>query len=245
MRKIVESAYREVYSRSDAVVLLSEAFKEQYVEMADAADTAKLWIVPNPYTGEPLDNERVEDGLSHKEREVLMVSRMVFCQKRPDRMLRIWKKVEESCPDWHLTLIGDGDYAEAMRSLIRRWNLKHVTMTGQTDPTFYYRKASILCLTSSTEGFGLVLLEAARHGVVPMAFDSFGAVHDLIEDGENGCLIAPFDLDDYANRLTTLMKDSELRNRLAKNAIKQSDKFGLDTIIPRWYHLFESLCSTR
>jgi glycosyltransferase involved in cell wall biosynthesis len=44
-------------------------------------------------------------------------------------------------------------------------------------------------MTSAYEGWGLTLTEAQQMGVVPIAFDSFGAVYDIIENEYNGLII--------------------------------------------------------
>lgn len=46
-------------------------------------------------------------------------------------------------------------------------------------------------MTSTFEGFGLVLPEAMQHGCVPMAFNSYAAVRDLVIPGETGILAPP------------------------------------------------------
>ena len=88
----------------------------------------------------------------------------------------------------------------------------------------------------------MVLLEAAAFGCVPVAFDSFAAVRDIIDDGENGALVPAFDLDAYAETLARLMRNDALRERLAKNAQTQiREKFSMDQIVKKWEELFSRL----
>lgn len=65
-------------------------------------------------------------------------------------------------------------------------NLRNIEFKGTQPSEPYYAESSVLCMTSTYEGFPMVLIEAQQYGCVPMAFDSFEAVHDIIEDGENG-----------------------------------------------------------
>ena len=64
-------------------------------------------------------------------------------------------------------------------------------------------------MTSAFEGFGMTLVEAQQYGVVPLAMDTYGSLHDIITDGQNGEIIADNDLDEYARRLRVLMENSE------------------------------------
>lgn len=78
-------------------------------------------------------------------------------------------------------------------------------------------------------------------GVVPMAFDSFQSLPDIIEDGRNGLIIPNADLDAYAERLAWLMKNTNKREEMAANAIESCKKFSVENITARWIELFNAL----
>lgn len=65
--------------------------------------------------------------------------------------------------------------------------MERVVFTGWQDPESFYRDASILCLTSDFEGWGMVLTEAMTFGAVPVAFNSYAAITDIIDDGKPEC----------------------------------------------------------
>ena len=85
-----------------------------------------------------------------------------------------------------------------------------------------FKLATILCMTSASESFGLVLVEAMSYGVIPFAFNSFPAVTDIIQNGINGFLVEPFDIEQYAERLLTfcLVSDKE-KSKIAEELIKE------------------------
>lgn len=64
--------------------------------------------------------------------------------------------------------------------------LKNVLFEGRQNPLSYYRRAAVFLMTSLFEGFGVTLTEAQQMGVVPMAMDSFEAVHDIINHRVSG-----------------------------------------------------------
>lgn len=118
-------------------------------------------------------------------------------------------------------------------------NIKIVPPTPAVD--IYYEESAILLLTSIYEGFGLVLTEAMSRGCVPMAFDSFNSVHDIIDSGKNGILIRPFKITDYVNNLMRLVQDEhrlKLMSVAAKDVIR---KFNIEIIGNQWIRLFEEL----
>ena len=186
------------------------------------------------------------DDISNKKKELLFVGRMSFAEKRPDLLLRAWTKLQAAFPEWSLRFVGDGDYLPKLKKLAGMLGADRVRFEGFCNPDPYYRDASIFCMTSAYEGFGMVLVEAAAFGCVPVAFDSFAAVRDIIDDGENGALVPAFDLDAYAETLARLMRDDVLRERLAKNALAQiPEKFSPQKIGDMWETLFRKLLAEK
>ncbi len=123
--------------------------------------------------------------------------------------------------------------------------LKNVFFKGYVKPDEYYKTASVFCLTSAMEGLPMVIEEAAAYGCVPMAFDSFESISDLITDGENGRLIKAFDVDAYVDALKELMENKELRMRLATNAKRDVKRFDPEKIMDEWEKLFEEVKNKR
>ena len=115
---------------------------------------------------------------------------------------------------------------------------------GRTETRYLYEKGQIICISSTYEGFSLVLTEALQHEVIPIAFDSFEAVNDIITSGKNGFLVKPFKLDRYIDILEKLMKDDDLR--LQMRHIIQLDisfwtKFDINCITDSWEKLLLQL----
>ena len=100
-------------------------------------------------------------------------------------------------------------------------------------------------MTSSFEGFGLVLTEALQNGIIPIAFDSYNAVRDIIDDGLTGMLIKPFSIESYAKHLSILMSDTSLRDTMREN-IRNKDlsSFSEENVYNKWIILFNQLYRT-
>lgn len=179
---------------------------------------------------------------SNKKKELLFVGRMSFVEKRPDLLLKVWAKLQSEFPDWRLRFVGDGEYLPELKSLAEVLGLARVCFDGFQNPESYYRDASIFCMTSAYEGFPMTLLEAGTYGCVPVVFDSFSAVRDIIADGETGRIVPAFDIDEYSRALASLMGNDNLRIRLAKNVSAQiPEKFSPEKIGDSWEKLFCNL----
>jgi glycosyltransferase involved in cell wall biosynthesis len=70
----------------------------------------------------------------------------------------------------------------------------------------YYRSASVFCLPTLNEPFGLVFLEAASFGL-PVVATRIGAVPEIVVDGKSGYLVEPQNAAELAARLGDLLRD--------------------------------------
>ena len=220
------------YEKSDKVVLLSEGFIPQYNRFVKG-DEQRYAAIPNMLSF--LSAEASEE----KQQEVLVVSRMDERQKRIKTALKVWRKAYQK--EWTLRIVGYGEDLEYYKQLVHRWGLRNVTFEGLQDPLPYYQRASLFLMVSAFEGWGLTITEAQQCGCVPIAFDSYSAVHDIIQSGRNGYLVPEKDEEAYARALEKLMKDDTLRKELAMNAQKDVLRFSRENIAKQWKTLLENL----
>ncbi len=225
---------RTWYEKSDAVVLLSKRFIPIYTHIAQLDDNRTLYAISNPitYADKP-------PTLS-KEKIILFVGRLDF-QKRLDRLFKVWKGITDH-NGWRILILGEGNCRGLYEKLCRKWKFTDVSFEGRVNPREYYEKAEILCLTSTHEGFSMVILEALINEVIPMAFESYESVHDLIRSGHNGWLVPAFSISRYKECLQRLMQDNELRKQMHQR-IRQDNaegrKFEASAIADRWLQLFD------
>ena len=183
---------------------------------------------PNTYSKLP------EPDYSKKNKEVLFVGRLDNRSKQLPLLLKIWAKVSKICPDWQLSIVGAGPDGEMLQKMARKLRLSRLTFHGRQDPLPFYQRASILCLTSLYEGFPMVLTEAQQNGVVPIAFDSFPAVHDIIEHGKTGVIAKAFNIKDFTEKLIKLMQHNLLRRSMSHAAQKAVQRYSEERIIDEW-----------
>lgn len=135
------------------------------------------------------------------------------------------KSIEEisrnnSC---HLVLIGPDDDGIPVDS-------KHATYLGQ-QPRSVLRGALKSCLAlvnmSSSESFGIVLLEAWRASRPVIANSECSAFRDLVIDNNNGLLV---DKSTLSQAMKTILLDSSLRSTLGTNGKKTAEEYSWDNI---------------
>lgn len=238
-RKISKENRRKLlnaYNLSDKVVVLSDKYIPIFeMEIGFKDRDNKLAAINNLSV---LSEQVVVN--KEKEKRVLWCGRVEFGVKRVDRMMRIWKRVSQKFPDWQLDVLGSGDI-DYFSNLAKKYSVQNINFVGFCNPHEYYDKGAILCMTSSTEGWGMVLVEAQSNGVVPMAYNSYASATDIIDDGENGFLVKAFDEDEYVEKLMMLMRDEELRLKMAESAMASVCRFDSKKIAQQWIDLFEKL----
>ena len=178
-----------------------------------------------------------------KENLIVFVGRLSYKDKHPERVLLIWERIMNRLPNWHVEIWGDGDEYTYLQKQIKKKKLERVELKGYiSNPKEVYQRAAILMLTSTYEGWGLVLVEAQTQGVVPMAFDVSAGINTIIGNhGYGGRLVRPFDIDEYASKLYELCVNDETRTQIQENCIKLRTQYNLSLNIPVWTRILTEL----
>lgn len=158
-------------------------------------------------------------------------------------LVEIAEVLKEKHPTWHLDIVGDGPERERIEKAIKDKNLESfITLHGfqQSDAIYeLLSNASIYLMTSYTESFGIVLLEAMSSGLPCIAYDSAEGAREIIQSGYNGYLIKHRNRDAYLKKIEDLMKDEETRKKLGKQARKSIQNFTKDPVQKEWLSLLE------
>lgn len=142
---------------------------------------------------------------------------------------------------WNFDIVGEGPDAKKLMRLAKRYGLRNVKFWGKHPPVPFYKRSSIFLMTSKSEGWGLTLTEAQQYGVVPIAFNSYPALHDIITDGVDGIIIPEGDLPGYVDKLLKLMQDKDWRNLMATNALDNCRRFAKGNVGRMWWELLNDL----
>lgn len=237
----LRTRYRDLVRQVDCFITLTPEYVQEFVSALGLNDeeASRFAVMPNMAFLPKHQPIPAKD----RPKKILFVGRLSYADKRPDRVLQIWEKVCQYLPDWEVEIYGKGSEEKFLRRIIQQKQLPRITLKGYiADATAVYASGAILMMTSTYEGWGLVLSEAQASGVVPIAFDSSAGIRELIgKDSTYGCLVAPFDLDAYAAQLRRLCQDVELRSRLSQAAQTHCLDYSPERIRSRWEEIFSQL----
>ncbi len=163
-------------------------------------------------------------------------------QKAPERFVEVAKRLAPRFPAAHFLLVGDGALRGRLEQLRRETGLEgRLHLPGwRRDVPAVLDAATVVTLTSRFEGLPRVLVEARAAGVpvVAMAVDG---VSEVINDGENGFLLAPDDVAGVAERVGEILGDGTLRSRLSARAGENLEEFGREVMVKKQEDLYREL----
>nr|WP_238176380.1 D-inositol-3-phosphate glycosyltransferase [Kribbella albertanoniae] len=158
--------------------------------------------------------------------------------KAPDLLIRAAARILERDPSLRSRLVvaiiggpsGNGmEHPEAHAELARELGVDDVTRfvkpmerTGLAD---WYRAASVVCVPSYSESFGLVALEAQACGT-PVVAAAVGGLTTAVANGQTGLLVDGHGVDDFADALARIATDPLTRETMSRAAVKHAQGFG-------------------
>ena len=236
--KKLKNSYLNTYNSVDAFGVLCDSYAQEFAEKLGIEKSSSKFVT--------LTNAAYPSAQScntNKRKELCFVGRLSYADKRVDRLLQAWSLLEKRNEDWTLNIVGDGQEMEILKRLSQKLGLERICFKGfSTTPEIFYDSASIVCLTSTTEGWPMTLIEAQANACVAIAFDCSAGVREILSPSwENGVLIEPFDIEAYADALSRLMSDEDLRQRIAENGFKHVSTFSEERTAKQWTDMINNL----
>ncbi len=141
---------------------------------------------------------------------ILTASRLAS-EKHIDWIIEAVVKARETVPQLSLDIYGKGGEEQKLRELIKKRGAeKYILLQGQQNMKEVYQDYELYLSGSTSEGFGLTLMEAIGGGLPIIGFDVRYGNHTFIDDGENGYLI-PVDEHMTAKEKTEALTDQLIR----------------------------------
>ncbi len=226
-KKIIKSV-----ENLNAFVVVSKTLKDFY------APQLKIPCIYIPNAIEEIPSKKSEQT----EARIVSVGRLSKEKGYPD-LIDVFSLVKEKYPIWHLDIIGDGNEAELLKQKIKELELTdNITLHGFQDKTYInqiYQNSSIYVMSSYTESFGLVLLEAFSYALPCVAFDSAEGACALISNNWDGYLIKDRDKEQMAKRIIELIKNKNRRIIMGNNGRKKAENYQMNEIKKEWISLLE------
>lgn len=192
-----------------------------------------VYVIPNPVVLPPVRGRT--EKLLKKDHTVLAIGRM-----RPEKGFDLLLQAFAQCcgrhPDWNLRIVGDGPERARLSALANKLGIeRRLQLDGIVKlPQSVLQAADLFVLSSRFEGFPNVLLEAMACGLAVMSFDCPSGPRAIIQNGVDGILVPPGDVQALADTMDKLMGDDSERCRLGTNALEVTERFSVPRIMAMW-----------
>lgn len=164
-------------------------------------------------------------GPREQEKTVLFVGFPLY-RKGVDLLVEAFKQVHPIRKEWKLKILGWFQNKSELEALIEGCEgIEYHPPVDRSRMPEILGSASILALPSRSEAMGRILVEAAASGVARLGSNS-GGIPTVITDGKDGLLFESKNILDLKDKLIALMDDSELRARLAQDAMRNVGEDG-------------------
>jgi glycosyltransferase involved in cell wall biosynthesis len=143
-------------------------------------------------------------------------------RKGGPELLAAFRLVRERIPDATLTIVGCSPQIEEPGCQI-------VGRVAPSDLGRYYAEASVFCMPTRQEPFGIVFVEAMAHHL-PIVATDVGAIPDFLSNGHNGFRIAPGDIQGLAHALIHLLRNPPLCRQMGEHSHAVSKIYTWDNV---------------
>ena len=212
-------------NRYHKVVLLNEDEKKYY-------QLSNMAVIPN-FINIAYANVTYEG----REKRIIAAGR-IHEEKQYNHLIRIWGKIFKKYPDWKVDIYGDGnkELLNEYQKYIKDHQINRIQFHQATnDLEKELMSASLLCLTSETECFPMILIECKKCMLPVISYDSPNGPRHIISD--DGLLIEHNNIEKFASELSHLIMDKEKREKLSEKAFQNRHKFSAKEVIKKWNDL--------
>jgi phosphatidylinositol alpha-1,6-mannosyltransferase len=186
---------------------------------------------------------------------LLTVATLLFRYKGHDVMVRALPLIRAKVPDARWVVVGDGPFRPALENALRAYGVEDaVELRGRVsdeERDEWLDRASAFCMPSRVpaaglggEGFGIVYMEAAAHGIPTIGGDVAGA-RDAVVNGETGLLIDPTDYLALASAATELLANPERAREMGAAGRAHAERHAYPLIAARVEALLRATAAAR
>lgn len=237
--------YGFIYRFAAKVISLSEGVKENLIQRYKVPEK-KIDVIYNP-----IDMENVKHlaqceltpehaNLFKMEMKTIVAAGRLVDEKDHQTLLKAFSKLNQHI-DSQLILLGEGELEETLKKQAQTLKIEEkVHFIGfQDNPYAFFKQADLFVLSSLTEGFGHVLVEALAIGTPIVSTMCKPGATEVLENGKYGFLCDVRNADDMAGKMyeaLTLTEDE--RARVVRQGFKRAESFHAKKIVDQYEATF-------
>lgn len=230
---------KAIWKSADKVIANSQGLKE----LAEKAYSKKIiGVIMNGVDTEKFNPDKYIDSRKENRNNFKIICGTRVTPRKGFRyLIEAVERMRESGEDVSLDIIGDGNEKEELELLVQKKNLKEsisfIGVVDHDDVPKYLAEADVFVSPSLNEGMANAMLEALAMGL-PLVATNIGGTKELVDDGKNGLIIRTEDVDDLVEKITQIMRDSELRGEMSKASRIKALKMSWESVASKYKNAY-------
>jgi len=226
-QRIVWRLLNMFYNNCDLVIVPSEAI---VTELKKRGMKTRVLAVSN---GINLRAFRAKKNYSSVPARLIHVGRLGY-EKNIDVIIHVLPQIIKKHQLVTLDIYGDGPAMISLKNLTRELGLKRYIKFHGFLPyeklNSVYLAHDIFVTASTIETQGLVILEAMASGLPVIGVKKY-AIPDLVINGKNGYVVAPFNVNQMAKAIMRLLSNPSLCKKMGKTSVLLAQRHGLPNVL--------------
>lgn len=244
----IRSTASRIFNSADKITVVSNFLKDRLLShIGNSVENLenKIVVAPMPIRDGIFNADNAVQPL---QRSIITASRLTE-QKNLDKLVIAIERLKRDGISCRLSIYGDGPEKANLSALIRDCQVEDRVMIEpvlpQEELADKYRQSEIAVLISEREGFGLSLVEAMLCGCVGVGARSGGITDIIQEDGIDGVLVEPNNIDAIYNTLKRLLTDRESLQKLRALCLESAKRrFSSEFITRRFRDVLNSVVTS-
>lgn len=229
-KRFLQHLNRLTEEKYECIAVLNESEKAFYTN-------SNITIIPNPA-------ELTAEKTDYASKKIVAAGRISPVKNFAD-LIDAFARLSTEFPEWEVHFFGE-DYLSTQQKLedqVLALGLNdQVKFKGvSSDLKKEMQRYSIYAMTSESECFPMVLLEALSVGIPIVTYDSPTGPQYIVRNEEDSFLVPYKNLDIFTAQLKTLMSDENLRRKMGRAARENVQRFSIDKVMQQWKDLFKTL----
>lgn len=226
---------QKAFAGLDYLLVLCDWSRENFTRWLSHNKKIKIVQIPNILESIPVGSAALAGNR-------LVSAGRLHPVKNFETLLDVLALVRKEIPDATLTLVGGGEEYGRLQTQAKALGLENaVTFTGMVGADAVKQNmldSDLYVMTSHTECFPMVLLEASSVGLPLVSFDVPVGPRSIIQNGENGYLVDYENKQQMADRIVGILRDRNALQKMGSNAKVMSQQYLAENIMPLWHQLF-------
>lgn len=217
-----------LFEKYDVKVVLNNSEKGYY-------PFNNITVIPN------FISTKVKTEINLNRTKTIIAAGRIAPVKQFDHLIFAWKQIASFHKEWSVEIYGDGDdkIISELNKMITQRNIPNVKLMGSTSKLGKkMQNASLYAMTSKTECFPMVLLEAMSNGLPVMSYNCPHGPAAIIENNKQGFLTEVNNITSFAEKLSYLISSDSIRTKMSGEAIHKAKQFQANVVMDQWNKLF-------